>query len=491
MSTRADLGSLEASGLIEIAALQPELEYLFRHALVQEAAYASLLKQDRRALHRAAAETILALHPDRERALAPVIGMHLEQAGDADRAAPYFVIAGQQALERFANKEATRFFRHGVALAGDSQKDLRIQAAIGSAKAGWTFATFDEDVEQLEKVLSDSAESDQRLVAEAYFWLALLRRQRGEVPDTSPELKRAIDRSVEVGLELNDPAAAALPRALMGSYAAFTGKLRDGEREMRDALDVIVKTRDPVAIAMVSDFLALAQTRLGDFDAAAETIARSRTFAGEGDEIARIDVDIAQASLHLERGELDEASERAHLCATRAEELGAYACVVVSNIMFGAASLAQEDATAAKAPLERGKELCHLTGMAPMRTLLNALLGSTRARLGDIPGGVASWDEALDNARGMNDRYGEAQTLWGRGRTYALQAHPDWPAALADLDRATELFEGMEAKPSLARALHDRARVLHGMGRGTEADEAERRSTQLGRELGLKDMPFA
>ena len=71
MSARADLGTLEASGLIEIAALQPELEYLFRHALVQEAAYASLLKQDRRALHLAAGATIIALHLDRARELVP------------------------------------------------------------------------------------------------------------------------------------------------------------------------------------------------------------------------------------------------------------------------------------------------------------------------------------------------------------------------------------------------------------------------------------
>ena len=63
MNPRADLNALESGGLIEIAALQPELEYLFRHALVQEAAYSSLLKQDRRALHRAAAHVT-----DREQA---------------------------------------------------------------------------------------------------------------------------------------------------------------------------------------------------------------------------------------------------------------------------------------------------------------------------------------------------------------------------------------------------------------------------------------
>ena len=104
MSTRADLGTLEAGGLIEIAALQPELEYLFRHALVQEAAYTSLLKQDRRSLHRAAGEIIMALHPERARELAGVIGMHFEQAGDNSRAAEQLVVTGEHSLEHIANR---------------------------------------------------------------------------------------------------------------------------------------------------------------------------------------------------------------------------------------------------------------------------------------------------------------------------------------------------------------------------------------------------
>src|SRR5207244_8921047 len=94
VTARSELGTLEASGLIQIVALQPELEYLFRHALVQEAAYASLLKQDRRALHHAAAEAIFAQHPDRERELASVLALHFEQAGENARAAKYLVMAG-------------------------------------------------------------------------------------------------------------------------------------------------------------------------------------------------------------------------------------------------------------------------------------------------------------------------------------------------------------------------------------------------------------
>jgi predicted ATPase len=45
------LNTLEKSGLIRLAQIQPELEYLFRHALVQEATYESLLKNDRKRVH--------------------------------------------------------------------------------------------------------------------------------------------------------------------------------------------------------------------------------------------------------------------------------------------------------------------------------------------------------------------------------------------------------------------------------------------------------
>lgn len=491
MTARAELGTLEASGLIEIAALQPELEYLFRHALVQEAAYSSLLKQDRRTLHRAAAETILSLHPDRERELAAVVAMHFELSGDVTRAARYLVTAGEHALERFANKEAAAFFTRAFALADASEVDLRLRAAVGSAKAGWTYNESGTDIERLELALGAAGRADQRLVTEAYFWVAFLRRQRGEVPESSQSLREALDRGAQSGVALGDPKAAALPRAFMGSYMAFTGHLREGAREMREALEAVEVGADPLSSAMVADFLAMTYARLGEFANAEEMLERSRNLAGHGDDIARVDVMIAGSGIHLERGELDEALAQSMQCATRSEELGAFACVVVSSVMYGAASLANQDAPAAKQPLERGIELCKVTNMAPMRTLTQGLLGSVRAQLGDLPGGVAGWDSALAAARAMHDRFGEAQTLWGRARSYARQPVPDWAAALADLNRAIELFEAMETRPALARAMHDRADALRALGHAGEAGEVERISIELGRQLGLKDAQFA
>ena len=449
-------------------------------------------------MHRAAAETILTLHPDRSRELAGVIGMHFELAGDTARAAEYLVMAGEHALERFANREAIAFFTRAGDLSDDSQAEVRLRAAIGGAKAGWTYNQPGADIERLERGVAASGAADQHLVAEASFWTAFLRRQRGETPESSPALKAALDRTAEIGAALSDPYTAALPKALTGAFDAFTGNIRQGAREMQDALDLLVPpgdpvsmASDPVARAMLSNFLVLAYVRLGEFAAAERTLARAKAFAGSADVISRLDVDIARSAIDLERGDVVGASTRSLSCASRAEDLGAYACAVAATVMYGAASVALDTPGAAKGPLERGRELSLVTNMAPMRTLIQGYLGTARADLGDLPGGVAEWDAALSNARAMRDRYGEAHTVWARARAYARQASPDWSAALADVDHALELFEAMGTKPSLARALHDRAMALRALQRAEEADAAEQRSSELGRQLGLKDMPFA
>ena len=55
------LGRLEQANLIRVAAAQPELAYIFRHALVQDSAYQSLVRADRRRVHRAAGLALEAL----------------------------------------------------------------------------------------------------------------------------------------------------------------------------------------------------------------------------------------------------------------------------------------------------------------------------------------------------------------------------------------------------------------------------------------------
>ena len=107
MTTTTRVDVLEAKGLIRLASIRPELEYLFRHGLVQDAAYSSLLKQERRELHGRVGAALEALYPERAGELALVLAMHFEQAGDAGRAIEYYVAGAKHALGQYAIQEHT------------------------------------------------------------------------------------------------------------------------------------------------------------------------------------------------------------------------------------------------------------------------------------------------------------------------------------------------------------------------------------------------
>ncbi len=236
---------------------------------------------------------------------------------------------------------------------------------------------------------------------------------------------------------------------------------------------------------ILAGLLAIGFARLGEFTKAEAALARARALAKGGDPIGVLDVDIATSALLVERGDLAEGEALATSCAALSEELGAIACAVPANVISGAAHLARNDAAGAKPPLERGEELSHVSSMGSFQTLAEGMLGAVHARLGDLPAATIGWNLALERAISTEDRYGEATTLWQRAG--ALEQATDHAAALADIDRAVQLFEQMEARPSLARALRDQARVLRALGRTADADSVDARSKAIAAELGLKD----
>jgi tetratricopeptide (TPR) repeat protein len=100
------LHTLERIDLIRRASAVPELEFLFRHNLTQEAAYQSILLQHRRHFHQQVAQAIESLFPGRLEEYAPHLGYHYFEAGDYPRAQHYYTQAGDAAYRLYANPEA-------------------------------------------------------------------------------------------------------------------------------------------------------------------------------------------------------------------------------------------------------------------------------------------------------------------------------------------------------------------------------------------------
>jgi len=118
---REGLRQLEASGLLFSRGSGAEEVYVFKHALVQEAAYASLLRQRRQEVHGRIADTLAATGSD---ARPELQAHHLESAGRSTEAAVQLGHAGAQAMQRGANREAIRFWRRALELCEDSRAHI-------------------------------------------------------------------------------------------------------------------------------------------------------------------------------------------------------------------------------------------------------------------------------------------------------------------------------------------------------------------------------
>jgi class 3 adenylate cyclase/predicted ATPase len=112
----AALAQLAAAELIFGRGEPPDSNYTFKHALVQDVAYASLLRDKRQELHRAIAEALKAYFADTVETQPELMAHHLEQAGLTEQAIDYLRRAGQRAIERSAITEAIRHLRRALEL---------------------------------------------------------------------------------------------------------------------------------------------------------------------------------------------------------------------------------------------------------------------------------------------------------------------------------------------------------------------------------------
>jgi tetratricopeptide (TPR) repeat protein len=134
---QASLDRLADADLLFVEGAPPNANYRFKHALIQDAAYDSLLKSRRQALHRRAAE-ILRDDPERATAEPEVIAHHFTQGGFDDLAIEWWGRAGYQALRRSAFQEAIAHLGKAIAMAdktaAGSAQQTTLVADTGSSR---------------------------------------------------------------------------------------------------------------------------------------------------------------------------------------------------------------------------------------------------------------------------------------------------------------------------------------------------------------------
>jgi class 3 adenylate cyclase/tetratricopeptide (TPR) repeat protein len=222
------LASLADAELLYARGLPPESTYLFKHTLMQDAAYQSLLRSRRRALHQAVAEVLaarseagVAVHPE-------LLARHWETAGETERAVAAYQQAGDRARERSAFTEAEIHYTRGIALlAGlpETTERLRQELSLQVPLARILGATQGYGSEH-ERSTSRARELIARLGGGHGQAIALVSDAAGKIARGEVRAAReAAERLLDVALAEGSSPGLAWAHYITGQVAFFEGDL--------------------------------------------------------------------------------------------------------------------------------------------------------------------------------------------------------------------------------------------------------------------------
>lgn len=485
-SVSAHVAELEASGFLRLAATRPQLAFIFRHALIHEVIYGSILRSDRRRLHRHVAQAIEAHHQGRLDEVAADLARHYTEARMPERAVHHLMAAGRQALARHARYEACDFFTRAAAQLDemDNPPDrLRVEAALGRAQAGQVFIPASEVI----AMLDGSVEPAERLGdADLTARLQLERLQTWETMGLlhSPEARAAAENLFALEGGISDRGVLGRLKAMMAWERQGADDLPAAAARFEEAVAYLEAADRPSEASMTAGFLADVLATMGRFADAEEWIARGAELAERsGDPNAIADNDLSRGRVASERGHLEEALEYTHRGTERAEAAGNVKCTLAGNFFAGEQELRRGHADAALSHLGKSSELAAYCRAGPFEMLGAVWLATARARLGDVD--PSRFDGPLAQARQAGSRMSEGLVRFQRG--IALSGDETlMPEALDDLSAAAGLFDEIGARPLHARALHIQAQVLDAAGDHREAATLTEQAAALFEELGIR-----
>jgi class 3 adenylate cyclase/tetratricopeptide (TPR) repeat protein len=168
-----------------------ERMYVFKHALIQEVAYATLLEQRRLALHARAARTLEALYDRRTDEVVELLAYHFGRSGDAEKTVDYAILAGEKAQRRWANAEAVAHFATALARLNalpetEANSSRRIDAVLRQGEVQFALGRHVEQRTRLEGIASlVERVADPPRRAAWHYWIGFLHSLTGSRPEVA------------------------------------------------------------------------------------------------------------------------------------------------------------------------------------------------------------------------------------------------------------------------------------------------------------------
>jgi tetratricopeptide (TPR) repeat protein len=202
----SELNQLERLDLIRTRSLQPDIEYMFKHALTHEIVYNGLLKKQRREIHEQIAQVIESVFKHRLTEFNETLAYHFARGQSEAKAIDYLLKSGKKSLSRYAVEEAHQYFRKAYHILTSKEKfsesDKIILVDLLNSW-GYSFYYLGEirefiDIFNIHKDLAKSLE-DKAKTGMFYAWFGISHYMAGESKNSYDFLLQGLELGEKAG----------------------------------------------------------------------------------------------------------------------------------------------------------------------------------------------------------------------------------------------------------------------------------------------------
>jgi predicted ATPase len=483
------LDRLVQAGLLFRQGVPPHASYLFKHALVQDAAYGTLLREPRRVLHARIAETLESQFAETAESQPEILARHCSEAGLIEKAAGLWGKAGQQSQARSALAEAvaqfTRALDQMATLPGTPalrREQIKLQVALITPLIhvkGYAAAETKAAAEQA-RLLIDQAEAlgespeDPLLLFNvlAAFWAANLVAFDGDVVcDLAAQLLALAERQRATGPLM-------IGHRLMGQSLLLTGDIAEGRAHLDQAIAPYdpaehrpLATRFGQDIGVVAlSFRSFALWLLGYPEAALRDTDDALKNAREMGQAATLMYALAHAAIPCTLcGDPAAAAAHAQELVALAEEKGALFWKAFGVLNQGSVLALAGEASDATKILISGIAAWRTTGATVWLPLFLPRLARAHAELGQFEEAWLCIGEAMTAAETTKEKCCEAEIHRTAGEIALMSPEGDAAKAETHFERALAVAREQQAKSWELRAATSMARLWRDQGKRAEA----------------------
>ena len=479
------LDTLVESGLVYRRGLPPLAGYEFKHALVRDAAYESLLKSTRQQHHSRIADVLAERFPAIAEAEPEVLAYHYSEAGLHEPAAQGWLRAGQRAIERSANAEVAAHAARGLELIallpeGRERDTLELQLRLTAgpsylALKGPTSPEVNAHYTRASTLAGEVGAPADRFMAAWGLWIYEAQSSRHDASQgLVRELLAAAKDQSDPGLLLQAHHCAWTTLYALDDLPAVLAHAREGmalydfDRHRGHAFQYA--GHDPGVCCYMH--AALAQWQLGFPDQAPATMRQSVTLS---ERLAHPNSQVValyfatMLNHYLRAAPEAEASARTTIEAC--EQHGFPHYLTVAHVLHGW-SLAEQDRCAEGiAEIEEALKAYRASGAAVRLSYYFSLLAEAHIRAGAPERALEALDEALEVIEETGERRWEAEVNRLKAEQLLTLSLDDAAAAQQCLERALEVARVQNAKSLELRAATSLARLWRDQGKNADAED--------------------